>query len=98
MKPGGLERDRPKHTQPKGGKRVLGRCMYAKLGGIRNRWPNPRTLGATMVKLILIALFALPLAACGGLGATERYHDNGWRHGGGYYYHQHHWDHRHRDW
>jgi hypothetical protein len=61
-------------------------------------WPNPRTLGATMVKLILIALFALPLAACGGLGATERYHDNGWRHGGGYYYHQDHWDHRHRDW
>jgi hypothetical protein len=50
-----------------------------------------------MVKLILIALFALPLAACGGLGATERYHDNGWRHGGGYYY-QDHWDHRHRDW
>jgi hypothetical protein len=50
-----------------------------------------------MVKLVLIALFALPLAACGGLGATERYHDTGWRHGGGYY-HQKHWDHRHRDW
>jgi hypothetical protein len=50
-----------------------------------------------MIKLVFIALFALPLAACGGLGATERYQDTGWRHGGGYY-HQDHLDHRHRDW
>jgi hypothetical protein len=77
---------------------VLGLSMYAKLGELGiTQLAEPANLGATMVRLIFIALFALPLAACGGVGATERYHDNGWRHGGGYYYHQHHWDHRHRD-